>query len=495
MEEVNDYLSEFETSSTKLRDSLVDARSQTQSLASLDSFGGKGPDAAKSYLNDIHVNVSVAYQDVIDLFNTELKTNVEMFHAEVDSSASCIIKSEYVESFGKKIKTNKAKLKSSLKIINDSIKKINDISSASSISMTSANQAYKEISKVSEKLLTSLNSFSKMNVGSLENSINATNQAQSQMDSISGSSGGIAKYDKKDYKTFFDYLKMFSKGREGLVEAGEYAEALLTFVKNYNKVKFVKTGLFSYSLSSEDRKALAYFVSHMDDPKIKGMSAKETRQLIKKLGEQGKNFSSKFSNYNFMDMMGVLAREKFNGGDFDAKILKKLPRDAFKKVNFNIFNASTAKTVGKAAAKGFSESFDMMKPSYYKSAGKLGKGLGVLSVVSAGATGMDKYKDAKVQGLNTGESVVAAGVNTAIEIGADSAMTSALTTVGTAICPGVGTVVGFVLGVGATWAKDNIKLGDKTINEHITSGVNTAVQSVSKGAQAVGNWLFGKKKG
>lgn len=117
------------------------------------------------------------------------------------------------------------------------------------------------------------------------------------------------------------------------------------------------------------------------------------------------------------------------------------------------YSKDVIKTIGKTGVNGaksaFTDLFNFRKYGSMTAASKVGLGLGLAGVA---LSGYSNYNDATKQGLNTGEAIVATGVNTTIDIAVGGAVAEASmatgAAIGTFLFPGLGTVAGAAVGAG-----------------------------------------------
>lgn len=479
MSEVHSMADNFSASSSTLKDSLTSFKTNANSIAGLQSFEGTGATAVKGYLKDIHVEASSNYSNLLSSMGEKMKLSIDLFHATVDNDPSCIIKTEYVNQLQNELKSAKDKVKNSVKTINSEISKISDISSVSKIDASNLTDDYNQFKKITKDLLknfSEFNSATNSQTSDLESKLSLLDQLQSGMSEVSNGVGGIANYigNNSFLKAILRNYKDLQFPIDNFLEpSGDTAKALKKFLKMY------RNGNFDYRnghiIVRGTRGQLEKFMGKIPDSTYK--------KMLRSAFENGK-FKGLKSQFNFKDGFGAFMRS--SGVDDSLKFIK---REAFQSAkNISKFGWNDVKTVGNGVKDGLKSSI----PSF-KGASKFTKGMGVLSLVSVGATGLDKYDSANKAGLKGASSVVAATTNTVVETATDTAIVSGLTSVGTIICPGIGTAVGFGVGVAVTWAKDNINLGDKSFNEHVTSAVNKTVKGVGDKIKGIGNWLSGKK--
>lgn len=482
MSEVHDMADSFSSSAASLKESLASFKNNANSIAGLQSFEGTGAAAVKGYLKDIHVETSSNYNDLLSSMGKKMKMSIELFHSTVDNDHSCIIKSEYVTQLQNEIKDAKDKVKDAVKSINSEISKISDISSASKIDASNLNNDYNQFKKITKEVLKNLSEFTSATSGQtaeLENNLSLLHQIQSGMSEISSSAEGILSYlgDNSFIKALIRSYKDLQFPIDNFLEpSSNVAKELKKFLKMYMNGNFdYKNG---HIIVRGTRSQLEAFMGKIPNSTYK--------KMLRNAFVNGKFVGIK-SKFNFKDGFGAFIR---SSGIDDS--LNSIKREAFQSVkNISKLDWNDVKTVGSSVKKSVKSS--LLPFADFKGASKLTKGMGILSAVSIGATGLDKYDSAKKSGLNGISAGVATVTNTTVETASDTAIVSGLTSFGTAICPGIGTAVGFGLGLAVTWAKDNVKLGDKTLNEHVTSAVNNTVKGVSDKLKGIGNWLSGKK--
>ena len=484
MSEVHDMLNDFSSSSSSLRESLLSLRNNTRNVSNLESFSGAGASATKGYLKDVHVEVSVAYQDIIDDMKDKLKTSVTTFHSKVDSDQSCIIKSDYVTDFENKVKTSKDTIKKSVKAINTATSSINDISSVSKISTDEMTSDYDQIKKITTDLLKNFSEYSSteasMLIG-LEDGISKLNSTQNEMNKISSSSSGVGGYAPNKSKNLLSYLreaKKINRDSKRLYKASKniYFGYVLKMSKGSNKYK--------------------YYLSNSKYAKFFGV------KLLKDL-PPGKNRVLQY-NAGYITKEGKNLFKSLGFIDGDPKFLLN-------------YKGGKAKALGKAAKDGAKNSFKIFDFKGFKGLSKTGKvlkGAGTgLTVLSAGLSAYDNYNDAKVQGLSKKQSVLSSALGTAGDLAVGGASAQVGMAIGTAIGGPVGLVIGLGLGIGigkaGSYVLSGVKKGmnyvikngvSKSINDagkvmsntanKAIKGVSDRVNSALGGLKSVGKWAF-----
>lgn len=488
MGEVHDFYNSFEKSSSSLRDAVVGMRGSIQNLSSMKSFSGKGATATKNYLEEVHMNVSLSYQDSIDDLQKALKSSIESFHLNVDESQSCIIKTDYIQSLEKKLKSKKEAIKKEVDAINAEIASVSSICHVSKVNASLFLSAHKNVNKVMTSLVENFDQYMSEEaqiVSMVGESISALQNAQKNMKKISTSKGGIEAYQasmgnsviaeiknsKNIRKTYKNYIKTPAKGL--------YYAKLWKDAKNVNNASvIIKDGkIATYLRNGKKWGNTGYKVLRFKHGKV----TKLGKEIFKKMGciEGDPNF---LFNYAGKNVKGV------------------------------------TKALGKAASDGAKKSFKLVDFKGYKELSKVGKTLkaggAVLSVATTGLMAYDNYNEARTSGLSKNKSIVSTVVGTVGDLAVSGASAQVGMAIGTALGGPAGliagAIAGYAIGQAGSFIMTGVKKGmnyvlkngvGKTVSDagkfvtkkakEVTKAVSDKVSDITKGFQSVGKWAFG----
>lgn len=486
MGEVHDFYNSFEKSSSSLRDAVVGMRGSIQNLSSMKSFSGKGATATKNYLEEVHMNVSLSYQDSIDDLQKALKSSIESFHFNVDESQSCIIKTDYIQSLEKKLKSKKEAIKKEVDAINDEIASVSSICRVSKVNASLFLSAHKNVNKVMTSLVENFDQYMSEEaqiVSMVGESISSLQNAQKNMKKISTSKGGIEAYQASMGNSVTQNLKKVISIRKTYKTLIEKPAKAFYYAKLWNDAKDIEHS----SMVIKDRKIYSYLRN----------------------GKEWKNKNYKIVRYS----NGTVTKE-------GEAILKKLGwtyGDPNFVTNFAKANGAT-KTIGKVSIDGAKNGMKIASFKGYKELTKVGKALkaggSVLSVATTGLMAYDNYNEARTSGLSKNKSIVSTVVGTVGDLAVSGVSAQAGMAIG-GIFGGpagliAGAVVGYAIGQAGSFIMTGVKKGmnyvlkngvGKTVSDagkfvtkkakEVTKAVSDTVSDITKEFQSVGKWAFG----
>ncbi|MBP2099105.1 T7SS effector LXG polymorphic toxin [Enterococcus rivorum] len=451
--EIQDWSNSFASFSTSFNGKLNTLKSSTNDLATLDSFSGNGASSVKNYLKDTHSKLADSYKDVVETFSDELKRSLTDFSSQVDNSSSCVIKKSEIETFKTTIETQYKTTKEQLKSINTAFSSVSSICSVSKIELTEANEAWTALKKIIQTMFEKLQAFESSFSGVFtlfSTQLESLNHVSSTMGQIG--SVGLNNYNARNFTKLNKAWTIFGHIKDGK----ELGGGLKFFYQCIENGSLVLT----------------------DNANGKKVWMVTTKELYDKIGT-GRRAWGANSKFRYVSEAG--GKLKPGVADFFENNFK-LPNThyAFLKPS-GIGN--TVKGVGKAIGEGAISDF---KPNNFKGLGKVGKGLFIANV---GMSAWDNFSDAhNDSSLSKMEANIAGTINTATDLAVSGAVwggsMATAAAIGTAICPGAGTIAGVAITAGAivlSWGfneglekfgvKDAIKDVGKEISKKIGSGI------------------------
>lgn len=472
MSEVIALCQEFQTAAENVKDSLEKINGNATDISSLNSFTGDGPSKAKNYLKDIYKGVNEAYNETLEIITDSFDVAISNFESSVDEASDTLIQDEYLETVRTEVEKSSKLVKNATKTINASIGSISDISNASKVNTSEISKSSKEFNQIIEKLKKSLSSFissSQSIAADCDNAIEYLGKIQAEMNKIT-SNGGISGYKASTITTVMGLLKENKK----LNKARKHSLKLVAAVNSARGYKKLKaSGDIFYNTRNIKNATKVWIIDPNTGKKVLASSARRSIPGSVGFNKKGKEF---LKNKELQFDKYQLKRTKLSG---IGRASKDGVKDSFKLVDVS----------------GIKNSFK--SGSWIKGTGKvLGGGL---SVGFTALSAYDNYTDAKKQGLNKKEAVVASGINTATSMAVYGASAKVGMAIGTAIFPGAGTVVGAVLGLATGMIISGVanKVLDKVLLDPLKKGVNKTVKEVGKKVKQLGNNVssfFGKAK-
>ncbi|WP_207368864.1 T7SS effector LXG polymorphic toxin [Heyndrickxia coagulans] len=469
MTEVVSFSDELKSAASSLKSQLDAIKKSTNQIAEMNSFTGLTADSAKDYLKDFHMKIADNFTTLFESLSTQLSSHIVSFQSEVDSSNAAHLDSDYLKDEQTKVSDQYSKVSESHSNLKATIQKISDISSLKPPSLSEAAKGKKTAVQILQKTEDKLHNFTTKGKKDAA-------EMDELLDQLEAILKDVGKMDKGN---------RFSEYYNGSIN--ENVNDLKRLSELYDKGKtIVTTVLNSYPLVKVAMKAgLKVRVIRKNGKRYHQIEA--TREALQILGIEPDSKAEEELSYRLPKKRKLtpkdLARAKSNTAtlkykafhknslvwtETGKKVIQKYQSVGFLsgKINLNYYEdwEYASKTIGLAAVKGASDSLKeaVDVSSIVKSAKNLrgfGKALGPLG---AGLSFYSNYHDALDDGLNNKKAAVRASLDTVIDTAIGGSVQTAFTTAGTVLIPipGVGTVVGFGLGLLVNWylnkrSKDN----------------------------------------
>ncbi|MEN1967636.1 T7SS effector LXG polymorphic toxin [Lentibacillus sp. N15] len=135
--EVHTFCDDLETTSSSIKSSLDSIKADIDRMNAMESFSGQAATEAKGYFKEFHKTVLEAFNGLFHDLNKNVKQHLTTFEAEVDTSESAIVESDYLNNPESKVDKKYAQLEFEYQSINRTINDVSDISSATTPSFSS----------------------------------------------------------------------------------------------------------------------------------------------------------------------------------------------------------------------------------------------------------------------------------------------------------------------------------------------------------------------
>lgn len=448
MNEVLAFADDVEISAANVKSRLNSIKTNMELFGAMDSFNGKTAKSAKNYLKKFHYVVIDAFDELFEDLQKNLKSHVENFQSDVDSSNSALIDSNYLKDYEGKITLHDDQITEASSNVKTILRNISDISSVSAPDTTKVKQSKKEMTKTIHKLDRKLASFT--SDGKKHNS-----QTKALMEHIemtltkAASATGEKRY--SDYKS--GSANKCLKGLGAAVSLAKKARtAAIGGVTSYSMYQagkdlglsvVGKDGKYTYRATEEALKHLGV----EPDANARNTLNQKRRPGVPKAHwkEETRLKYMKTAPLHYVNNKG-----KPGWSITGQNVLKKHPQLEY--WNPKATTMEKAKTVGKATLKGTGKAFkDIVDVKAIAKSGGVKGATKALGPLGAGLSYYSNYHDAKDAGLSGKEAATRATVDTAIDTAVGAAVQTAFTVGFTAAIPipGVGTAIGVGLGLAA----------------------------------------------
>jgi len=490
---------------------LNELRVAFNGFITLQSFIGQASEAAKSYVKDVHNEINAAFATLILDFNARFKNMNDSFKSSVDNGYTPILDTDYMGEIKDKIIGFKNEFGGIHDRINTKLNAVSDIVSFVSLNEFSVKEAYTNtINKVSEDInsFTNFDDAHKNDMEAVNDALSAIRAAIAQAEiytsnGLNYTPGDFANTDcfsdlrvaqLKCAKFAADNFAALSDDEIGLLTMlgipldmlSEYngnwsdlfdglgdivggADDVMSFVPGVLAfLKLYKTGI-NYALTATDDGKLFLKIS----------SALSQAQLYKKLLSMGlteqslKNFNSLINTQKGLNIFTPAS------GTRNIGLLNKMGKTA----GFELVVDDINKGLGDAA-KAAGKETELIKVSKIAKAGKwISRAAYAMTVISDSYSALHNPQTGEWD--FSGENIVKAVTDSAIDCGVIWASTEIGAAIGTAIFPGPGSAAGAVAGAifgtliyyGAT-----LEFGEppKSAVDHIKDGVSDACNAVGR---------------
>ncbi|MBU9722769.1 MULTISPECIES: T7SS effector LXG polymorphic toxin [Bacillaceae] len=187
--EVIDFSKQFKAESESIKDTLFKVEQNIKEICNMSSFSGKTADQAKLYFSDFHLTVLTTFMGLFTDLSQNLNRNIEQFQSRVDQSSRAIIDSDHVREIMEDVTDQQRTLEALYREINDTIRSISDISSASTPSFSNVQSEHDSVINGADHLFGDMHSFTRVGrgssediktiIGNLESTLNHTGKVNS----------------------------------------------------------------------------------------------------------------------------------------------------------------------------------------------------------------------------------------------------------------------------------------------------------------------------
>ena len=421
-------------------------KSNINLIKHMDTFKGEAAKSAKKYFNEFHTKILTTFKEIFTLFDSQLSSHIAIFHAEVDSSESTVIESDYLIQHQFDLKNQYNAIIEVSEEIKKTISSIADISGVRSPSVSNVTDDFVELTQYIQKVDESLSKFT--SVGKKESS---------KDEKLLKEIGSILK----------DVGKLKEKGRFTSYYDGSANSELASLGRTVALLSDVKTGYTGQITSYKMYRAAEKAGLRTETFKVNGEKfyrvlatrgaldifgivpdAEAERQLNYLLPKNGKKLNAKqllLAEKNTAVLKYASKKEwnKVGWSKSGKALIEKYTEMAY--WNDRADGKYIAKTVGKETIKGagsaLKEAFDVkaVAKSGSKILGPIGAGLGAYS----------NYHDAMDDGLNVEKAAARTVADTVMDMAVGGAVQSGSVALFSLIIPipGVGTAVGFAAGI------------------------------------------------
>lgn len=485
-------------------------------ICNMNSFSGKTADQAKFYFEDLHLTVLKTFKGVFTDLNHNLNNHIETFQSQVDESAKTIIRNDYVRDTIEDVYEGYEVLEAHHDAVNNTIRSISDISSATTPSFGSVTNDRDLAINVAENLLDDLSSFTstgRSDTSQIENLLQEIKTTLNYAGAVSGSarftdykgdtltSGLAALKEYNDTITSSENMDQDSIQYMSIYEIEQLKEVSLKDMDETGQ-KILNSAFTDLKNGKIDRETYYSIFTTMEKSTKKLNEAELNEEVPESVIEYIFNNSGKIgidlavnSTVGAVNYIGYQTKEIAKEvGKIGANI--KNIGDLFSRLSSNVGSAVT--TVGKTTKT--VSNFITKTGQFVQGAGRaLGGGFIAVSA------GFGFYEDVTEKGKTVGEAVAHNGASVGIGLAAGAIGKGAVTLLAAGTPVGWGIVAGVAVGAVATWGfnymYDNNILGLQDgldavgrklddIGESIGSFAKDAGEAISSGLSAINpmNW-------
>ncbi|MBC1476009.1 hypothetical protein HB852_15435 [Listeria grandensis] len=483
----------LQTDCSTLEDNLTSIQQKLNSFSDMNSFTGEAANETKNYLGEMHGSLIAGMMALSTQFHSGFKKTALDYLSEVDNDQASIMYEDHLKDIKREITskcTDFVTLKDDAKSTIQSIQDIASVQNPSSTDFTtSIDETKTHIDKTIEKLC-EYDSIVDADTTEIETLLDSLKEGISKL-YVANDMSATSTDSMKASGWFGGLIGAVAFTNEQYENAGKFGKYLETaasaFTRGYVKY-FRKLGIeFSVKATGSGRLKGAYkfAINDADDlaeiAKILKLPA--DKKVLKELLENG--FSFKANNAK----LKTIKRAIYKLPDFQAYQTFKIAEAA----------SGTSKALGLTAMSNFSDELSKvgtkLKPWEWKNswntfkdgfseASKFGKAAKGIAVVGSVLSVTDNILTSQKDGFQLHD-IADVATDSAVDIGFNAGAAALGATVGSAILPPLGTVVGAAAGIGISWAvnadipfldppkslvdctKDTIKSGTKWVGDQL----------------------------